>query len=156
MFKYTFNKKVNVERLLKEIAGSALTIAIDHIDTLGETVALYTLTELDENQQQVLENVVAAHIETTQADVIIDKIMRVQDFGRRMMAEYGAFNVLSGMNTAQVLQVASKLQTLQLLLMSGSLYAALTELDAIETDALITQQVKDAFKQKLLDFAATL
>jgi hypothetical protein len=81
--------------------------------------------------------------------IVATRIKAAMDFGRNLMAEYGAQNVVSGKTTAQVTQIATKLSTLQALLLSGSLYAALDEIDLITSDALVTDQVKAEFKAKI-------
>jgi long-subunit fatty acid transport protein len=80
---------------------------------------------------------------------IATRITAAMDFGKKIMAEYGAANVYSGKTVAEVKTIATKLSTLQALLLSGSLYAALDEIDIITSDSLVTDQVKAEFKAKI-------
>jgi hypothetical protein len=80
---------------------------------------------------------------------IATRITAAMDFGKKIMAEYGASNVYAGRTVAEVKTIATKLATLQSLLLSGSLYAALDEIDLITSDALVTDQVKAEFKAKI-------
>lgn len=73
-------------------------------------------------------------------------------FGQNLMAEYGAQNVVSGKTTAQVIAIANKLANLQQLLLSGSLYAALEEIENIATDDLVTLATKNEFRAKIRKF----
>jgi hypothetical protein len=80
---------------------------------------------------------------------IATRITAAMDFGKKLMAEYGASNVYSGKTIAEVKAIAAKLSTLQALLLSGSLYVALEEIDSITSDTLVTDQVKAEFKAKI-------
>jgi len=80
---------------------------------------------------------------------VTTRIKAAMAFGTNLMAEYGAQNVVSGKTVANIMTLSTKLATLQSLLQSGSLYAALDEIDRITPDALLTQATKDQFKVKI-------
>lgn len=91
---------------------------------------------------------------TYQAQVAAEKYVAVRikaamTFGINLMAEYGAQNVVSGKSVADIIALSTKLAKLQSLLQSGSLYAALQEIEELETDSLLTQVTKDQFKVKI-------
>jgi len=80
---------------------------------------------------------------------IATRITAAMAFGQKIMAEYGASNVYTGKTVAEIKLIAAKLSTLQSLLLSGSLYVALDEIDLIEADSLVTNEVKNEFKAKI-------
>ena len=64
-FNYTYVKVVVLGRLVQEIQASALiTKAIDHTQSLGETVDLYFKAELSADEVTALNAIVAAHVPT--------------------------------------------------------------------------------------------
>lgn len=79
-------------------------------------------------------------------------ILAAMDFGRELIAEFGALNVANGLNPSQVAGVAAKLSSVQALLMSGSLKTAKLSISAITPDSYVTQAVKDDFTQRINDY----
>ena len=69
MEKYVFNKVVNAERLEKEIKESSITIALDHITTIGEDVEVYFKAGLDEGNYGILYTIINLHVPTPLAQV---------------------------------------------------------------------------------------
>jgi hypothetical protein len=83
------------------------------------------------------------------------------DFGKNIMAEYGASNVIRGLTVPQIKQIMQVTTGLQAALNSGSLYVALDELAAIQspiTDAtdpnvvLINSEIITEFRNKIEDY----
>lgn len=85
-------------------------------------------------------------------DMVNSRIRAAMEFGKQLMVEYGTKNVLAGYTTAQILAIADKLSKLQSLLLSGSVYAALEEINALVPDANVTQESIDEFKAKVKNF----
>ena len=83
------------------------------------------------------------------AEVVKGRILSAMDFGKDLIATYGTQNVLAGRTSSDIRTLILKLQTLQLLLMSGSLYSALAELQNIQPDSLVTQQDLDTFASRI-------
>jgi len=79
-------------------------------------------------------------------------ICRAMDFGHKLIVEYGAKNVLRGYTIAQVRTVATKLNEVQSLLLSGSLYCAKQAITEMEVDSLVTQEDKDEFLSKINEY----
>lgn len=79
-------------------------------------------------------------------------VLNAMLFGKDLMAEYGGKNILRGYTTAQVKELALSLNGIQALLVSGSLYSALEEIENFTPTALVTQQDVDEFSQKIRDY----
>jgi hypothetical protein len=89
----------------------------------------------------------------------IDPVKRVaasitaaMGFGRRLIAEFGASNVIAGLTPAQISSVAARAVNVQLLLMSGSLYTAIAAMNAIQTDAILTPALLKKYRNKIEDY----
>lgn len=78
------------------------------------------------------------------------KILGAMEFGKNIMAEYGASNVLAGLSLSQVQQVMTSTAKIQSALLSGSLYVALDEISKLELDdVIITDARVTAFRNKI-------
>lgn len=77
------------------------------------------------------------------------RVIAAMDFGKQMMVEYAVENIMSGKTTDQIKQISAKLRDVQYLLSSGSLYAALDELQKVQTDLLVTESIKQKYILKL-------
>lgn len=76
-------------------------------------------------------------------------ILCAMEFGMGLIADFGARNVVAGLNEAEVAGIAAKLSSVQALLMSGSLKTAKLAIAAVTPDAYITQAVKDEFTDRI-------
>jgi len=84
---------------------------------------------------------------------VTGKILNAVSFGRQIMAEYGAQNVLAGFNTTQIQTIMATTGNVQSALLSGSLKVALAELATITPDGvLVTQATLDSFRHKIQDY----
>lgn len=88
----------------------------------------------------------------TPEEKVKDRILAAMNFGRELIAEYGSQNVLRGLSVQEIKLISLKLSGVQALLLSGSLYAALDEMDHIETDNLVTQESINYFKSKIRSY----
>jgi hypothetical protein len=80
------------------------------------------------------------------------RILEAMEFGKQLMAEFGASNVLAGKSTAQIAVISDKLAVVQSRILSGSLYAALSAIDALEADANVSAEAIAEFKVKIETF----
>lgn len=98
-----------------------------------------------------LDALITAHDSTTNAPTrsVEKAVSKAMGFGKNLMIEYAAENVLAGKTTAEVKTISDKLIDLQRLLDSGSLYVALEEMDNVVPDTLVTQATIDDFKAKI-------
>jgi len=55
------NHKIDVDRLTSEIRNSAITIALDHIDSDNSSASIIFKSDISSGEKTVLDNIVAAH-----------------------------------------------------------------------------------------------
>lgn len=148
---YNFNKQVNSDKLTKEILVEELPLLF--INTLGDTVSVVMEEELTNEEIDVLSDIIINHTTTDLEVIIKNKILAAMDFGRNLMAQYGAQNVLAGYNVTQIQTIMEATEKVQAALNTGSLYVALNEIENIEPDGvLITQATLDNFRHKIQDY----
>jgi hypothetical protein len=69
----TANGKVNLDALTREIAASSIVVALDHLDTSGNTLSVWMKDALTAGDKTTLDGVVAAHEgAATEAGMIIE------------------------------------------------------------------------------------
>ena len=68
---------------------------------------------------------------------VADAIQRAMVFGRQIIADFGAENVIRNLSVQQVGQVAQMLAPLVILLQTGSLYTALAVMSSIVPDGVL-------------------
>ena len=68
-YKYSYTKEVTVDRLTTEIQASSITVAHDHITSLGTAVDVYFKAELSVGEQTVLDGIVTAHVPTPLVEI---------------------------------------------------------------------------------------
>jgi len=155
MAEVKYTKNVHAPSLRNEILAINDTSLggkfMDKMSIAGDEVCIPLSEDLIASEELALNNVVAAH---SMQNALIrkgveDAIDKAMEFGKKLIIEYGAQNVMEGKTTADVQAIAVKFSDLQNLLISGSLYAARAEMDNIVSDALITQSTIDDFKSKL-------
>jgi len=59
---YNFTKNISSDQLTSEIRSSSITIALESIDTVGNSVSISFKAALSNDEQQILSNIVSAHI----------------------------------------------------------------------------------------------
>lgn len=153
MFHYKFSKKYNLDKLNNEIA--AANIPMISMDLISDSEFIVnTAVELTSQQLQTLNAIIAAHVTTTNIkDVVAARIMAARDFGMKLIAQYGAQNVLSGYDIQQIQYIMEKTAKVQAALNTGSLYVAINELNAIEPDGnLITAEKIASFRNLIEDY----
>jgi hypothetical protein len=128
-----------------------------HAYTDGDVVPSEWQVMSDENLRFQYSNNNSAYqlFLTSQIDVVAmvaKSITAAMNFGRGLMAEFGAANVLKRLTPAQVAGVAQKLLNVQLLLMSGSLYTAISAMNAIVPDAVLTAEVIKVYRNKIEEY----
>lgn len=153
MFSYSFNKKYSLEKLNGEIAAAGIPMI--SMDLLSDThFVVNTAQQLTNAQQNSLNQVVASHSAlSTIQDQVASKIMAARDFGVRLIAQYGAQNVLSGYSIEQIQDIMTRTAKVQAALNTGSLYVAISELNAIELDdTIITAAKIKVFRNQIEDY----
>lgn len=84
--------------------------------------------------------------------MIRSRIRAAKQFGEQLIEEYGIRNVMSGKNTEQIRHIINKLAPMQLMLMSGSLYTALAQLDLVVPDTIVTQDDINYFRKRIKEY----
>ena len=154
---YSYVKTNNPEKLIKEINASSISSLILKITIQGTYVDVETTSDLDQGQQSSLLAVVQNHNpDIPDVELIVKKkIYQCMDFGRDIIAEFGAQNVATGMSDAQMTQLAEEFSSIQNLLLSGSLGLAKLQIEA-NTSVLVSSERKAYFANKIGTFLAGL
>ena len=152
MFSYRFKKTYNLEKLNEEIALAQIpAISMDLLS--ADDFVVNTAVQLTNSQQLTLQQVVAAHIAvSTIEDEIANKILICRNFGIKMMARFGAGNVLAGYSEDVIDQIIVKTQKVMIAISSGSLKAAIREINKIEPDQYLTVEKLKKFRNEIEDF----
>lgn len=153
MTQYDYTKTANHDKLCREIEASASNFPCSHVDLFGDALSIFMTRDLTDDEMAALDTLVANHTTTDSATYIKNKILEAMDFGRNMMAAYGAQNVLAGRSVADIQTIMSSTSKVQAALLTGSLYVALTEIANITPDGtLITQGTLDSFRHQIQDY----
>lgn len=153
MFSYTFNKPYTLEKLNNEIA--AADIPMISMDLVSDTMfVINTSVQLTNSQQLALNQVVASHVKTTDlVNIVADKILAARAFGTRVIARYGASNVLAGYSIEVIQDIMIKTTKVQAALNTGSLYVAIQEINNIQPDGVyITDAKLKAVRNEIEDY----
>lgn len=141
MISYSYTKTIIPDKLQDEIIVELSDI--HHIDTVGDEVEIYFNEELSLEQKDTLDAIVAAHSISPNINIVVkNRILAAMEFGKNIMAEYGASNILVGKSLEQIQDIMTRTAKLQAALATGSLYVAISELDALEPDGEIITEAE--------------
>jgi len=154
--KYSFdiaslpNHVVNSDALVSEIRTSNISGVLDCVNTSDGICDVWFQDTLNEIDVALLNALMSNHsgLPSTQS-VVSDSIRKAMDFGRMLIVEYGTKNVLRGYTVSQIREIAIKLEEVQNLLLSGSLYCAKQAAVDVMVDNLVTQDDKDELITKI-------
>lgn len=151
---HEYVKVVDVELLHAELkldAGITTEITGVSYDSGGTKCFIHFNGTPSASELTASDAVIVAHnaIANSATKSVEKAVSKAMGFGKNLMIEYAAVNVLSGKTTAEVKTISDKLVDLQRLLDSGSLYVALEEMDNVVPDTLVTQATIDDFKAKI-------
>ena len=150
---YAYIKLVNLDVLKFEMHNAGLLNVVDSVNATSSMVKIRVVRPLTANEQQKLYGVITnhhAHVITL--DVAKMRVQAAMDLGKQILIEFAATNIVRGINIAQVKELTTQFGNIQLLLMSGSLYSALDEIQKLTPNALISQADKDYFSKKIMIF----
>lgn len=68
---------------------------------------------------------------------VAEQVTAAMEFGRKLMAEVGAENVLLGYSVEDIKQIMTKTERVQMALLAGALHIAIDELASIVTDEVL-------------------
>jgi len=94
-----------------------------------------------------------AQTSTIMINTIKNKIINAMNFGRDLIADYGAQNTLSGYNIEQIKSIVVATAGVQAAISTGSLYVALDELTKVVPDGTLITEAKLAFfRNRIQDY----
>ena len=154
-----WHEKIKKEKMIPFKGTANYTNAIFHPDVLDKRIicsftsdiSLTGLTVITEEQAKGYgwfnaEEVVAK-------EKIKKRIEEAQIFGLNIIKEFATENVFMGLTLSETAYVSNRMANVQSLLISGSLYTALAELESIETDEhLITEDRVSRYVYRLRHF----
>lgn len=135
--------------------NSLNNIVRDILDPNGNIIGQLTLPDGTPEDIWIIK---LAEYSTLQADLPIEikiknKILAAMDFGKNLIAEYAASNILSKFKIEQIQYIVQQTMAVQIALNTGSLYVALDELSKIPIDDLIiTIDHITEFRHKIQDY----
>ena len=146
--KYSYSGNINTAKLFTELSE----FPIITVTTEDQTVFVHMERELSLEEKESMDTIVQNH-NPIDINFIKRRVESAMQFGRDLMAEYGASNVILGLTNEQIKHVISITKDLQLALNAGSLYVALDEIELIEVDGIIlTNEIKTEFRNKIQDY----
>lgn len=150
---YTFVKNVAQSILREQLFATPIGSMIVSVSSQGTVVTIITSQPLNENQTAILYNTVNSHTPPPQNFAAVQtRVQQAIQFGQSLMLNYATQNIMRGITVEQVDAVADKLSSVQMLLNTGSLYAALNQIENLQPDEWIRQQDIDYFTQQIRNF----
>ena len=157
---YDYIKKINIEKLSKEVTNSPIASNIISISTSDDNFSIFFETALSNEEKLLLDELVNNHELEDYTTIITNKILSSIEFGKTMLVEFATNNVINNITqSGKTKQVADYLGSLSYLLNSGSLYAAIEEMDRLITEGVpvelspyVTEEIINYYKQKILEF----
>lgn len=158
--KYDFVNPVNTTKLMAEIKATSIGVKIDFVNSDGDNISVFTKEPLTTQEQVDLQAVVDAHVTLDQMALIQNSIKGAIEYGGKLMLEFAAENVAMGISQAgKTKEVLQYLHPVKTALDTGSLYAAMDEVDDLlaaglpaELAPFITEARLLLFKSKIDDY----
>lgn len=129
-----------------------LPIENGYIEFLSEQEAIdyKTSNGLDGTIVEVTETILS--LKPVLHTAIEQKIQNAQDFGNKLIVEFGRENILLGYTVSNVKSVIEKCSIVLSMLQTGSLYTALDELNNMAPDDLLTSSRITEFGNKIRSY----
>lgn len=142
---YSINKTVNIQKLIGELSAFPIvSITPEHVTTS---------VELTQQQVTDMEAIITAHNPVDAFQLVRNRILNAMEFGRGIIAEYGASNVLANLTIAEIQTTMTATEKVQSALNTGSMYVAIQEINAIVPDGvLITTAKLTEVRNKIEDY----
>jgi hypothetical protein len=142
-----YNKSaVNLDKLTVELAAVPGLSGLSFYD--GTLVVWYSY-DLDAASVNQVDSIVSAHTASDVRQLVGKRIQDATAFGQKILLEFGIDNVLLGVTTDQIRNIATKMNKTFVLLQAGALYSALAEIEATVPDDVLTQARLDAVADKI-------
>lgn len=153
--KYTFINAVNSTKLYRELQESFVADRLQHLNVDGEEVTVYTTESLSSQEESNLEDIIMAHITTDVYAQIETAIKKASEFGQKLIMDFAVENVMMGISQAgKTKEVLAFLTPVKIAVDTGSLYAALEELNTLQATTLpaeLSPFVTEARLQAMID-----
>ena len=150
---YQYVKYTNVPQFTSELSGTPVAPLATSITFSNGLLTVQTSRTLTPTEQNILYQKVIAHVPPPIALPTVEaRISAAMDFGKSLIIEFSARNVLNGITTDQVRELSTDLALLQQLLQSGSLYTALDEIESLTPKGILTQDDINYFRDKIKTF----
>ena len=152
MTEYDFTQQVDYPSILvASIQASSISIPLVNMETSGSgptmEVSLFFQDVLSSIDQTTLSSIMAAYVNSLPtSQIVANSISNAIKFGQQLTVSFAAQNVLSGITQAgQTIPVATYMQSIAYYLNSGSLYAAITEINTLIADTSSTKTALSPF-----------
>jgi hypothetical protein len=160
MITYSYEKvDINLEKIDKEIqAEPSITGFLgSSVDTV---LTLYFSSELESSAKTMLDNIVVEHTPLDMDEHVTNIILNARQFGSDLILQFAKDNILMGITqTGKTATIAMYLHKLEHFLTTGSLYAAIGEIDNILADEdrqhlepFVTNERLQAYKDEILQY----
>jgi hypothetical protein len=154
---YTFSKSaVNIKKLQYELSA----YEIEGISSVGESVIIHSTVELSQENLQAIGAIIEAHDPFDQISHVNSIIADARSFGYQLILKFAKDNILMGITqTGKTATIAMYLHKLEHFLTTGSLYAAISEIDNILADEdkqhlepFVANERLQAYKDEILQY----
>ena|SRR6185436_10510265 len=150
---YKYVKYADPTQLSSELHQTELAALIVSVNFLGGVISVETSRNLTKNEETLLYDAILAHVPPPMAlSYVESRIRAAADFGHAIMVEFAARNVLKGISLTEVKRLTQQLGAIQLMLMNGSLYTALDEIQKLTPQGSLTQKDINYFSNKIRNF----
>jgi len=157
MAQYNHSKAVDPAKLWQELLLEPLLEGVlTSLDYDGSVVTVHTSIDLNFDQETAVETIVTNHDSSDPYGPLRTKILKAMEFGKFMIAEFGAENVILGYTPQQMNQLAAEYQGVIMLLSTGSVKLARDVIAMTPATELVPQWRKDKYVQKINLFLETL
>ncbi len=156
MTRYSYTKVVNTDKLDSELKVTNLPYAYLEVNGTDQ-LRVWMNQDLSVEQESALTMLIQGH-DSSEGPVdpvktIANKIFAAMNFGRGVIAEYGARNILAGFTVEQIQEILNRTIHVAAALNTGSLYVAIDELNKVQTDdLLITPATVKYYRNKIEDY----
>lgn len=161
MTSYPFTQQIDYpDLLISSIQSSSISTPFSYLERDGSgptmSVLVWFSDTLSSNDQATLNSIMSSYVNELPAiQQSINQILKDMNFGISIIAQFGAANRAAGLNVSQVIQISQQLASIQSLLMSGSITTALTAIQSIQPNALLTQQTLNSYITQMQNYLSS-
>lgn len=150
---YTFIKYAELSALTQDLKYAKIYDLLESIQIIGNVIKVTAKRVLNFEENQKLHTVILNHYSPSPTEQFVkQKVMSAMQFGQQLLIEIATENIMLGFTTNQVATMIAKYGHIMGMLQSGSLYTAITALEAIVPDNMITQLRKEKYIKKIKEY----